>query len=1031
MRQQKAFLAVPLVVALGCRGQDDAQTANPSADEANTSAAERFTKADLGVLPNSSFTPRSQGARVETFIVELAGDPVARVVADAATAGVSINAATKKSTRASLAAAQVSVEAGVQSLGGSVKARYRDAYNGLRVRIASNQVAALQKIPGVVRVHRLQTFQPNNINGAQRVNAPGAWTPFAGVAGFRGEGIKVAIIDTGIDFTHADFGGPGTTEAYNEAFAAGALPADPSLFGPNAPKVKGGFDFAGDDYNANDPAAEIPAPDENPLDCGGHGTHVAGSTAGFGVLADGSVFSGPYNSSTYSANNFRVGPGVAPKADLYALRVFGCAGSTNLVVDALDWAVANEMDVVNMSLGSNFGEATDPSAVASDNAVRAGIVVVASAGNAGAVNYITGSPATSSLAISVAAQDPTSSYPGVALAPPGGGSIQTINANGAPVTTASLQVKVLLDSAGNISLGCSPADYVGVAGKLVVTKRGICARTSRAIYGEAAGAAAVLMVNNAAALPPYEGPITLNADTGAPANVTIPFLGTSLNNEALIKTLDGQVLALNAANIANPGFNALASFSSLGPRLSDGHLKPDVTAPGVSILSALVGSGQNGTFLSGTSMAAPHTAGLAALVRQAKPSWTAGQIKNAIVNTSSPGGVVNYPTRRAGAGVADATAAVRTQAIAWADAGEIHLNLGVLEQKEDYLQTKTIKVRNRGTTPVTFNLTADRPQGSPHTVALSPSSITVPANNTFSVNVTISIDTATSGNSTAFREAAGVITMSPTGGTNGGATLTVPYYGVLRPQANVAGSISPRLGSRWTQAYARVANTSTELSGDADFYAWGHDDANDGQGYADIRAAGVQSFSTGTAQLIVFAVNTYRPWSTPSMMEADVAIDTNLDGQTDYFVIGIDLGLLQGTGATGQFASALLNVATGAISVQYLGTAPTNGSTMLLPVTAAQLGLTSGSPRFAYSVTTFDLNSADSDSTNGWARFNAFSSAVSQGDYLPVAPGAIEYVPVSLDPAEQALTPALGHMIVTLDNKSGAREATLVPVRAE
>ena len=107
---------------------------------------------------------------------------------------------------------------------------------------------------------------------------------------------------------------------------------------------------------------------------------MAGSAAGFGVNADGTTYTGAYDSSTHGTS-FRIGPGVAPLADLYALRVFGCAGSTDVTVEAIDWAVDNDMDVINMSLGSPFGRATDPSAVASTNAANAGVIVVASAGN--------------------------------------------------------------------------------------------------------------------------------------------------------------------------------------------------------------------------------------------------------------------------------------------------------------------------------------------------------------------------------------------------------------------------------------------------------------------------------------------------------------------------------------------------------------------------------------------------------------------------------------------------------------------------
>lgn len=104
-----------------------------------------------------------------------------------------------------------------------------------------------------------------------------------------GKGVRVGIIDTGIDYTHADFGGPGTVDAFE---AAGAS----NTFTPTA-KVVGGYDFAGDDYNA-DPASDTydpnPQPDPNPLDCNGHGSHVAGTTAGLGVASDGSTWSGGY-----------------------------------------------------------------------------------------------------------------------------------------------------------------------------------------------------------------------------------------------------------------------------------------------------------------------------------------------------------------------------------------------------------------------------------------------------------------------------------------------------------------------------------------------------------------------------------------------------------------------------------------------------------------------------------------------------------------------------------------------------------------
>ena len=128
---------------------------------------------------------------------------------------------------------------------------YQNAYNGIKVRIAANKTQSLLDIPNVVGVHRVQAMKPDNVRGVPLIGAPEVW---AGLNGLHGEGIKIAIIDTGIDYTHADFGGPGTTAAYDAAHAAETAPADPALFGPNAPKVKGGIDLVGDDYDA-DPAA--------------------------------------------------------------------------------------------------------------------------------------------------------------------------------------------------------------------------------------------------------------------------------------------------------------------------------------------------------------------------------------------------------------------------------------------------------------------------------------------------------------------------------------------------------------------------------------------------------------------------------------------------------------------------------------------------------------------------------------------------------------------------------------------------------
>src|SRR5262249_20699216 len=155
---------------------------------------------------------------------------------------------------------------------------------------------------------------------------PEVWA--AGPAGSSlGEHSTVAIIDTGIDYTHADFGGPGTKAAYDTAFASDTTAPAGGSFDPT--KFVGGFDFAGDAYNADDPNNSIPAPDPNPLDCNSHGTHVAGIVAGYGEDTGGATFAGDYTtlgglSSSAYQGMFKIGPGMAPKAKIISYKVFGC-----------------------------------------------------------------------------------------------------------------------------------------------------------------------------------------------------------------------------------------------------------------------------------------------------------------------------------------------------------------------------------------------------------------------------------------------------------------------------------------------------------------------------------------------------------------------------------------------------------------------------------------------------------------------------------------------------------------------------------
>jgi subtilisin family serine protease len=1024
-----SLLATPFAI-LACSSQPtgagDLQAGNARSTSALSAfdPAARFQAFDSAVEFQPAVTPLgvSGGGRVRV-IVHLSAEPVAEVQTRL---GRKLSEPEHEGAEAAVRAQHAAAEPGIQAHGGRVLARFRDAVNGLKVDIDRREVPALAAMPGVVKVSPVRVYQRNNAVSVPFIGAPAAWQ---GSGGFRGERVKVAILDTGIDYTHANFGGPGTVAAYAAAFAAGTLPADPALFGPGAPKVKGGTDLVGDDYDAAAAAGSpqlIPQPDPNPLDCNGdnvgHGSHVAGTAAGFGVAADGTTFTGPYDTTT-PTRKFTIGPGVAPRADLYAVRVFGCAGSTDVVVDAIDWAVHNRMDVINMSLGSPFGVGDDASAVAADNAARAGVLVVASAGNSGAAPYLTGAPATGDRVISVAATDATASIPRSTVLLDSGASVvaQSFGIT-SPDNGTSLPVFVLRNSAGGISLGCSEAEYVDaqISGKFVVALRGTCPLIDRGHFGQAHGAAGVGIINNAAAgYPPFLGPLP---------EVPIPFVSFLAADGAALAG-SASVTFTASSVIPNPTFRNLASFSSGGPRFGDSFLKPNLTAPGAGIVSTRVGSGNQGQNLGGTSMAAPHVAGVAALVHQAHPSWTPAEQRAAIVQTADPSALLGAGPRTAGAGLVQPAGATRTQAVVLQH-GEAaaSVSFGFQELSRDFRDSQTLAVRNHGRSTITFKVTATPVGGSPHAVTFNRTSLRVAPGSSAGLEVSLAVPAATAGDASGFREVAGYVTLTPAlPAQNGGVALTVPYYLVPRALSRVNAD-AQHFGPRRPSSSVRVSNRGAAIAGNADFYAWGLSSKPQGLSFFDPRAVGVQAFPGAFPDdsLLVFAVNTHTRFSNAAAGEFDIFVDVSGDGVPDFDVVGIDLGALTTGSFNGTLAVAVVNLTSGNALIRFLAEAPTDGSTVLLPVRATDLGLSAASPRFTYFASVFNLLDDSFADVPGTASFNAFSPAISTGMFETLAPNTTVVVPVTVDPTEWALTPAKGLMAVTEDNAAGRGEADLL-----
>ncbi|MGN6611139.1 MAG: S8 family serine peptidase, partial [Angustibacter sp.] len=312
-------------------------------------------------------------------------------------------------------AAQHAVERAFSRSATKARTLYRThaAYAGVAISTDASRLPALAALPGVKAIHRLT---PKSFKNSTTVPMIGAGSVWSGTSKNTGAGVRIGIIDTGVDYTHKNFGGAGTTAAYKTAHDH---EADAVSWPQGA--VVGGYDFVGDKYYPNplldtgkpNPDYEpSPSPDANPLDCEGHGSHVAGSAAGRGVTSADQTYAGPWVSGL-KPSDFRIGPGVAPQASIYALKVFGCEGSTNVVAEALDWAadpngdgdVSDHLDVVNMSLGGDFASPDDPDAVASNNLSAIGTIVVAAAGNAGDVTDVARSPRNPAPVIGGAASD--------------------------------------------------------------------------------------------------------------------------------------------------------------------------------------------------------------------------------------------------------------------------------------------------------------------------------------------------------------------------------------------------------------------------------------------------------------------------------------------------------------------------------------------------------------------------------------------------------------------------------------------------
>jgi len=925
-----------------------------------------------------------------------------------------LEAAAGKSTGGALRAAVTAarneiavVEAEQQSVVAQVDAvpsanvlfRMQRLFNGIAVDVDAAQLDELRKIPGVKSIQPLPEVRRANTSSVPLIGAPDVWRALA-PNGATGKGVKVGLIDTGLDYIHRDFGG--------DANYTGKVFTGTSF--PTSAKVPGGTDLAGDDYDSGsgDVNKRTPHPDGDPMDCNGHGSHVGGTIAGLGVTKAFTTYTGRYD-IPYDASLFSIGPGVAPDAKLFPIRVFGCTGSTGLIAPALEWALdpnkdgdfSDRMDVVNMSLGSDFGTSSNVNTVAADNLARVGTLVVASAGNAGDTYYIVGQPSTGNNLISVAASvDALEPADGLQITAPAAiaksyVAHHSVNFNWAASSPVSGTVaRPIAQTTGCTAFPASDATILSGKIALLDWTDNDCGSKTRVDNAATAGAIGVILKYTKDDLD-----IAIAGDTNIPSTIVPQSTG-----DLFLANVGGGLAATFSADqlgsqpILTPAnTDLLSSFSSRGPRLDDNGLKPEITAPGQSIWSVLARSGSRGTSDSGTSMAAPHVTGAAALLKQLHPTWTSDEIKAALMNTASHDlftgtnrSGARYAVSRVGAGRLDVASASRTNVIMTAGQAPFGagISFGAPDVVSTYTATKAVVVLNKGSgTITTYRVTYDPAVTQPGVTFTVPDSVTVPAGGSTTFNVTMNATgsamrhhrdpslatTQTNATRSWIGEASGWVTLT----ASGAETLRLPIFAAPRP-ASAMSAASQTFNGDASGSFTMKMQGKTLATGsgvdDENAVVAAFELSNTGtrntalQPYQNIKYTGIatdfaaqKAAGKGVADsTIYFAVVTFGPWTSPVLSSVRIDIDTNGDGTDDFRVTTGDLATF--TSSTNSPSDVFIaTVCTEAVTnckfsfrdgvdASVADMVLYNTNVMVLPVRAADLGLTSTKSAITYRV---------------------------------------------------------------------------------
>ena len=815
--------------------------------------------------------------------------------------------------------------------------------------VDASALAEISQLSGVTSINLVRDYELDLTETVPYIGASAVQD-----LGYDGTGIEVAVLDSGIDYLHANLGGSGDPADFDAN--------DPSIIEKGTfptPKVVGGYDFVGPDW----PNGDL-APDPDPLDAGperGHGTHVGDIIAGVN--------------------------GVAPGASLHAVKVCSsvstsCSGIA--LIQGMDYAVdpngdgdtSDHVDIVNMSLGSIYGQWFDDDlSQAVENATAIGVLTVASAGNSADKPYVTGTPAAAPSALSVAQTNvPSAVQPLLQVTAPDdivgdyAGVFQPWSTAPTGVLTADV---VYADNDGDASNldGCLAFDE-DLTGLIVLVDRGGCTFTSKILNVEAAGGVAGI-IGLVAPGDPFAGGFGGEGIPGIPG-----YMISQADSNTFKSGMPGVSMTIDPA-FGIPLIMHMVGSSARGPEISGNTIKPEIGAPGASV-SAEAGTGTEETPFGGTSGAAPMVAGSAALLMQAYPDRIPAEIKSVLMNTGERN-IMNIPEffggdlapiTRIGGGEVRVDAALGATSAAW-DSERLTgaLSFGAMEVYEQVAKsTRRVTVANyTGHTQyfdisTSFRFADDEDNGA---VSVDhPGRVKVPAYGTTEFLVTAYVDGAalrewgigsgpdgSSGDGLTVYEYDGYLDLTP---TDGGDSIHMAWQ-VLPRKANavkarrtISTTFDPDLGFAVGTGELHNVGIGTARMEAFSLIGVSPDLPEGAQGaqapVVDLRYVGVTTIpvpagfcSADDSYLMRFAINTWEPQAhsnVPGIFELD--LDTNQDGVYDYAILNWDLGY-PGVG-DGRNVTWVFDLATGDGSAFFFTEHSFNSKNTVLTICGEQIG---------------------------------------------------------------------------------------------